>query len=693
MSMRRATLRPVFPILFLTGLLAPLSAAAQAIADVRVRLMRREPGGQTRCGEWAHETWEACGQVHTCEPKRVGAEALGQLLDRIESSFDHHATELCKTASCGAPARRKDENSWECVDPTRLCVTRTVEFSCRRAATSSPEGSPGAPGSAERPARRPSPPPGARRSDPIEPEPSRSTARPGAAPRTAPTTARRGTAFDFPGHAEHQDSGEYWFWKAPDDHGDGSQKYAYDLTSARFDDASGRWTECTSNRDGTPKCTFCSDARRNEDCLVYGESLYAMAPGTVIRCWRNAPQNPRPGESHPERAATPPRIGGGGNALVVEHDDGTVALYAHMQTGSIPASLCPISAELMNDATDTTEVEIPVGQQPRLARGQFVGLVGNSGKSGNPHVHVHVQDGPDKTDAGVPLDFRGGFISEAKAESDLAWSRLDGRTRPVAHSVIWPNYSKGFPEIARHGVRAEDYQRVFDHVAGSGYRLAWIDGFESRGRLYFNVVFRPSDGSRWAAVHNLTGEQFQQEFDRRSQDGFRMKQVEAYTRGDRVLYAAIFAAGGPDIAAYHGRSAAEHQREFDELTRAGWRPRNVSVVSTGGRRIYAALYEKRGGGGIFVKSALTGAQYQEEFDRNSRAGRQLSYLNAYVHEGQPYFTAIWEEVSGKTVAGHGLTGADYQREWSDARAGGLLTGAVTGYDSGGRANYAAYWRR
>jgi hypothetical protein len=231
-------------------------------------------------------------------------------------------------------------------------------------------------------------------------------------------------------------------------------------------------------------------------------------------------------------------------------------------------------------------------------------------------------------------------------------------------------------------------------VSGSGYRLDWIDGFEAGGKVYFNVVFHPANAKPWAAVHNLTSAQYQEEYDRRKASGFRLRQVETYPAGGQVLYAALFAKdGGPAVRAYHGRSAAEHQKLLEAWAAEGWRARNVSVASAGGERVYAGLYEKAPAG-TSVKSALSPAEYQDAYEENLAAGRHLAYVNAYVHEGRPYLSAIWDShVPRPGLARHGLGGSDYQDLWEKAREDGLLTKGVTGYAAGGSVRYAAFWRR
>ncbi len=74
-----------------------------------------------------------------------------------------------------------------------------------------------------------------------------------------------------------------------------------------------------------------------------------------------------------------------GNHLVLELDDGTHALYAHVQRGSFT-----------------------VREGERVRAGQVVARCGNSGNSTEPHVHFQLMDGPDPDTArGVPFTWRG----------------------------------------------------------------------------------------------------------------------------------------------------------------------------------------------------------------------------------------------------------------------------------------------
>lgn len=58
-----------------------------------------------------------------------------------------------------------------------------------------------------------------------------------------------------------------------------------------------------------------------------------------------------------------------GNHVLVKHDDGAVAVYAHLRKGSL---------------------HVVNGQ--RVWAGEQLGEVGNTGNSSEPHLHVHLMD-------------------------------------------------------------------------------------------------------------------------------------------------------------------------------------------------------------------------------------------------------------------------------------------------------------
>jgi hypothetical protein len=92
---------------------------------------------------------------------------------------------------------------------------------------------------------------------------------------------------------------------------------------------------------------------------------------------------------------------------------------------------------------------------------------------------------------------------------------------------------------------------------------------------------------------------------------------------------------------------------------------------------------------------LTTDAYQGEYDDQDKAGLQVAYLDAYLHNGGVRYSVIRnEEHKGSSVrACHHLTNAQLQEEFDDASGDGFVTAALAGYSVGNQSHFAAVWRK
>ncbi|MER6916806.1 M23 family metallopeptidase [Streptomyces sp. NPDC000594] len=141
--------------------------------------------------------------------------------------------------------------------------------------------------------------------------------------------------------------------------------------------------------------------RRNESFPAFGQPLYAVADATVVEVHdRQRDHLSRTSllsllylmllEGTVRELVGPSRIIG--NRVVLDLGDGTYALYAHVQRGSVT-----------------------VRPGDRVRAGQPIARCGNSGNSTEPHVHFHLMDGLDlDTARGIPFHWRGVGVPAGK---------------------------------------------------------------------------------------------------------------------------------------------------------------------------------------------------------------------------------------------------------------------------------------
>lgn len=115
-------------------------------------------------------------------------------------------------------------------------------------------------------------------------------------------------------------------------------------------------------------------ANENAASAGWGREIIAPAAGTVVYARNDVPNNPLPGKEPGNdwfAKLHDPVMAFAGNCVIIDHGNGEYSVMMHMQPGSLT---------------------VKVGD--RVAAGQVVGKLGNSGDTFGPHVHYQLQSGP-----------------------------------------------------------------------------------------------------------------------------------------------------------------------------------------------------------------------------------------------------------------------------------------------------------
>ena len=117
-----------------------------------------------------------------------------------------------------------------------------------------------------------------------------------------------------------------------------------------------------------------SETDENAADAGWGREILAPAAGTVVYARNDVPTNPHPGEAPGDdwyRPLHDPVNASAGNCVIIDHGNSEYSVMMHMQPGS---------------------VTVKVGD--RVATGQVIGRMGNSGDAFGPHLHYQLQSGP-----------------------------------------------------------------------------------------------------------------------------------------------------------------------------------------------------------------------------------------------------------------------------------------------------------
>lgn len=478
-----------------------------------------------------------------------------------------------------------------------------------------------------------------------------------------------------------------------------AQRHGYDISAVRYSTGEDKWlftNGSTSNFNNNPT---------NAKSVIYNKPVYAMRSGTIVACWRNAPNNPRPrigsdtnsGREWLHDSAKQGLMPGGGNLVWVEHDDGSMMLYAHMVPGSISADLCAKSASTFSRTISAGESEFDVAftglrlsDQVRVREGQLLGRVGNSGNSTGPHLHIHLET----SGIGEEIEFKKGIAAKVDNTDQYGdWTSFAGKKIPSGATMIWP--PRTVTEFySRHALPNAAFQSLFDHLADSGYKPELLDGYSVGDGTFYNMIWKPSNVA-WRAYAGNPGSRYQRNFTNAVNDGFVPVHVDSHTTpGGKHRFTAIFEKRNLRFLARHNLTRAQHDDVLAEARSLGLRPQSVSVVEFDGERRYTDLYTSESIGSWAMRSRIHEDDYQATYDSQKDAGRRPSYLSSYVLNGEIYYSAIFaSRPTTSARATHGATGSRYQSLFNSYVSQGFKPVALTAINGHNRHRFAAVWRK
>lgn len=156
--------------------------------------------------------------------------------------------------------------------------------------------------------------------------------------------------------------------------------------------------------------------------------------------------------------------------------------------------------------------------------------------------------------------------------------------------VLWVR--QGAPWEAHHGMDAAAYQATFTRLAGAGFRLLDVCGYEEHGQERYAAVWEQQPGAApWAGRHGIRAEDFQSQFDALGREGLVPERLNGYTLGGQVFYAGVWSQPtAPAVSVRHGVGAADYQRVFDDHAYQGYRPASVRPTATPWGVEYAAIF-------------------------------------------------------------------------------------------------------
>lgn len=230
-------------------------------------------------------------------------------------------------------------------------------------------------------------------------------------------------SYAFPGNAVDLAPSEFWVGMSAA-HGSGTagiQLFAYDMGVIGWDRHTNIWHERLPGTAGLLK--------QNAHYRIWRKPVYAMADGKVYEFRKDRPDNPDPPAILPENIGP---LNGCGNYFSIK-DGSEIVNYYHLRDGSLNTDLCVVGKE--------------------VHAGDFLGEVGNSGTSSNPHLHIHAVKGAHLDGFPLPICFHNinvleqGLLEPGVFIWSIPWVKVDGQGLPNVRSAIWPSDVPLLPSV------------------------------------------------------------------------------------------------------------------------------------------------------------------------------------------------------------------------------------------------------
>jgi len=202
-------------------------------------------------------------------------------------------------------------------------------------------------------------------------------------------------------------------------------------------------------------------------------------------------------------------------------------------------------------------------------------------------------------------------------------------------------------------------------------------------------------GTPYMTKHGMTESRYQTETETQNQNGYRLVHLDGYDVGGTAYYAAIWEEDtGRELVARHRMTSAQYQTEYNQQSKDGYRLVHLDGYGVGDTAYYAAIWEKKSGPKLVVRHRLTRAKFQTENDKQTKKGYRLISVEGYGVKSTANFAAIWEKRSGARPSTRiRLTPRQYRTEFDKRVKDGYRLAYVSAYNVGSKDYYAAIWQK
>lgn len=195
------------------------------------------------------------------------------------------------------------------------------------------------------------------------------------------------------------------------------------------------------------------------------------------------------------------------------------------------------------------------------------------------------------------------------------------------------------------------------------------------------------------AQHGVPASEYQEVFDDADRSGYRLEWIDGYTDNGKVHFNVIFRTNEPEIAwvSHHNMTGATYQENFDKYRDEGFSLDHVDSYAVGNNVLYAAIWTKSSGA-FTAYHGKTAEEHQESFDSLKSEGWRPKVISVASVGGKLRYTALYTKQSiGNFEARSSLTPDEYQTKFDENKAKGRRPYYLNSYVHEGKLRFSAIW--
>jgi CubicO group peptidase (beta-lactamase class C family) len=248
------------------------------------------------------------------------------------------------------------------------------------------------------------------------------------------------------------------------------------------------------------------------------------------------------------------------------------------------------------------------------------------------------------------------------------------------------------------GMTSDQFSAYFDEKAREGFMITDIEVDEINGEERVGAVWQNNlDHRGWFQLRNMSASEFTTELAAKRSAGYRLIDQEVYVLEGRKLYAGVWIFNTEELEwiSYTDQSDAEFSQLFERYSDQGYMMIDIDADFIDGGMNYSAIWVENSENLAWVEwRDLTSAEFAEKFDEYKDNYRMIDVESYQVGVSQ-FYAGIWvENRNGRGwVEWRDMTAKEFGDKWLQLRDAGYRLIDYEVYPAGAGYHYAGIWRQ